>query len=100
MASNGNARVQPVESLIDRALAAHAAAGPGPRSFADAGEWGKRLGMRPEEHLVHCVYLAEKDKHLPGGEKLLEGILRDARKAGIAEEEIEAALKAAHDGSE
>lgn len=85
--------------LIDRALAAHAAAGPGPRSFADA-EWAQRLDMGPGEHLVHCIYLAEKDKDLPGGEKLLRGILRDARRAGIPEAEIEAALKAAHQVSE
>jgi hypothetical protein len=83
------------ESLIDRALAAHAAASPGPRSFADAAEWGQRLDMSPEEHLIHCVFLAEKDKHLPGGEKVLQRVLRDARGAGIAEEEIEAAIKAA-----
>jgi hypothetical protein len=81
--------------LIDRALAAHAAAGPGPRSFAGV-EWPKRLDMGPGEHLVHCIYLAEKDKELPGGEKLLQGVLRDARGAGIPEAEIEAALKAAH----
>jgi len=87
------------ESLIDRALAAHAAAGPGPRSFADAAEWGQRLNMSPEEHLIHCVFLAEKDKHLPGGEKLLEGVLRDARGAGLAEEEIQAAISAAHETS-
>lgn len=58
-------------------------------------KWGQRLDMSPEAHLVHCVFLAEKDKHLPGGEKLLQGVLRDARGAGIAEEEIEAAIKAA-----
>jgi hypothetical protein len=88
------------ESLIDRALAAHAAAGPGPRSFADAAEWGRQLDMSPEEHLIHCVFLAEKDKHLPGGEKSLQGVLRDARGAGIAEEEIEAAIKAALEAPE
>lgn len=88
------------ESLIDRALAAHAAAGPGPRSFADAAEWGQRLNMSPKKHLIHCVFLAEKDKHLPGGEKFLQGVLRDARGAGIPEDEIEAAIKAAREASE
>ncbi len=85
------------ETLIDRALAAHAAAGPGPRSFADAAQWGQRLDMSPEEHLIHCVYLAEKSKHLPDGEASLQRILRDARGAGTPEGEIEAAIKAARE---
>ncbi|HVO54646.1 MAG TPA: hypothetical protein VMT37_09545 [Solirubrobacterales bacterium] len=88
------------ETLISRALSAHEAAGPGPRSFADSAEWGQRLGMSPEEHLVHCVYLAEKDKHLPDGEAFLQRVLRDARGAGIPEAEIKAALEAARGASQ
>lgn len=73
------------------------ALGRGPSRMRRSGGSGS---MSPEEHLIHCVFLAEKDKHLPGGEKFLQGVLRDARGARIPEDEIEAAIEAAREASE
>jgi hypothetical protein len=84
------------ESLIAQALSAHEAAGPPPRSFGEAGEWGKRLNMTPEQHLVHTIYIAARDQRiLPGGDAELKKVVGTARSAGIPDGEIDAAIAAA-----
>lgn len=84
------------ESSIAQALAAHDAAGPPPKSFGEAGEWGKRLDMSPKQHLVYAIYVAARDSEiLPGGTGELNKVVRTAQGAGISESEIETAIAAA-----
>lgn len=84
------------KTLIEQAISAHSAAGPPPRSFGEATEWSQRLDMTPSHHLVHAIYTAALSREqLPGGEALFQRVVRTARSAGIAEDEIEAAIAAA-----
>lgn len=82
------------ESLIAQALSAHEAAGPPPRSFGEAGEWGRRLNMTPEQHLVHTIYIAARGQQILGDTEL-KRVVRTARSAGIPDREIDAAIAAA-----
>lgn len=82
------------ETLIEQALAAHAAAGPPPRSFGEAADWGGRLNMTPEQHLVHTIYIAARDQQILGNAELKK-VVKTARSAGIPDSEIDAAIAAA-----
>jgi hypothetical protein len=77
------------DSLIDRALAAHAVPAP--------SHLGQQVQVTPEQALVHGVYLAVLDNRqgIPGADDgQIERLVQAARRAGIAEHEVEAAVAA------